>query len=124
MKMACKISDEGLQRLIEEYSDASPIDNDVEFRIYLALKELEQFRNTRTEPEPRVLTVKELKQSHGKPIFIINLEPGDTGYWAIGDTVNERGVYGITLWSTFTDDFGAYELYGIAWLAYDRPPKE
>ena len=118
MKMAVKIADEGLQELIEKFSDASPIDNDVEFSIYLALKELEQFRNTRTEPEPRALTVEWADIKDELPKF-------GTDVLVYSDSCQKIfKAYFHKAWWCFSYDNSPIRENVTHWMPLPQPPKE
>ncbi len=96
-------------------------------RIARTRKEAIAAWNHRTQPENEPLTLDELRQMDGEPVWVVVLE--DVGrnppYWAIVDTANGRRSRGARLISHIDDDFGAYKLHRETWLAYrNKPVKE
>lgn len=96
------IPDEKLQELIDKYRQASPIDDEDDFSVYLLLEELKRFR---TEPELRALTLKELQKIETGTVIDIKYPQtvfrGDSGF------SSSRYIF------SFRD-------YGKTWFAYDR----
>ncbi len=68
------------------------------------------------------LTLEELREIDGEPVWVTELSIG-IGYWAlIMDDATYDGLY-LTRATKFSD-YGSYALYGKTWLAYRHKPKE
>jgi hypothetical protein len=67
-------------------------------------------------PEP--LTMEELRERHGKPVWIQEIEEPKMSCWRL--CYWDRGKYLILLGMTQTGHLR--EEYGITWLAYDHEP--
>jgi Lar family restriction alleviation protein len=80
--------------------------------------------NRRAEPENKPLTLDELRQMDGEPVWIVTTEDPQNNppAWEIIYEVSAHGVY--MRRGDNPDDFGAFELYGKTWLAYRSKPKE
>ena len=81
-----------------------------------ALRQQEHFREVTKKVEP--LTLDELRQMEGQPVYIVE----NTEYWSIVNGFGRNGVYLLSYGNP--DDFGSFELYGKAWLAYRQKPEE
>ena len=81
-----------------------------------ALRQQEHFREVTKKVEP--LTLDELRQMEGQPVYIVE----NTEYWSIVNGFGPNGVYLLSYGNP--DDFGSFELYGKAWLAYRQKPEE
>ena len=88
-----------------------------------AAETIEHLCNTRTAPANPPLTLDELREMDGEPTYIVNLETNDQDGWAIVDTANGRRSRGVLLHNKAPNDYGAYELYGVTWLAYRHKPE-
>ena len=82
--------------------------------------------NRRAEPENKPLTLNELKQMVGEPIWVVTLDGTDEPRREI---VVFAGKYGIDLICVLngveTSDYADYDLYNDTWLAYrNKPVKE
>lgn len=73
-------------------------------------------------PENKPLTLEQLRQMDGEPVWIAILDGSEPTRCEI---VVECYKDGIKMASTEeTDDYGAFDLYGKTWLAYARRPEE
>ena len=75
-----------------------------------------------SEPENKPLTLKQLRQMNGEPVWIYQL-PETFGAWRICNGLNERKRHG-----KLTINFGGavyenVENYGKTWIAYARKPE-
>lgn len=74
---------------------------------------------TLTQPnEP--LTWNELGNMVGKPVYIVELEDGES-CWVLVHTVDDIKALFVSAFDQY--DYGNRELYGQTWLAYRRPPE-
>lgn len=64
--------------------------------------------------EPHKLTLDELRQMDGQPVFVDVLLDGFPGEWALASEFCKGAT---TASSVFQ-----YDNYGVHWIAYDRPP--
>ena len=80
----------------------------------MAISALRQQEHDRNEP----LTLDELRRMEGQPVYIVE----NTEYWSIVNGFCRNGVYLLSYGNP--DDFGSFELYGKAWLAYRQKPEE
>ena len=77
------------------------------------------FTPTLTPPnEP--LTWNELGNMVGKPVYIVELEVGES-CWVLVHTVDDIKALFVSACDQY--DYGNRELYGQTWLAYRRPPE-
>ena len=82
----------------------------VQLRAWLAeLREIKQERNT-------PLTLDELRQMDGEPVWVQSPGVPEYGRWAIVEGVGENCLF-------LHDDFTCHE-YGKTWLAYRQKPEE
>lgn len=86
---------------------------------------LEALRAQQERENPKPLTLEELRERFGKPVWIdvIGNEEREPSLYAIVGNEWDEGD-GIDLHDLINDDGAAYELYGKTWLAYDHEPKE
>lgn len=75
---------------------------------------LSALREKQERENPKPLTLDELRDRNGKPIYIVSKEFGDS--WEIA-SYDKRRFFGRGL-CYWLDD------YGKTWLAYDHEPKE
>ena len=84
--------------------------------------------NRRAQPANEPLTLDELRELDGEPVYIVTLENQleNPPYWAIvGISKNDsRYQGGVTLYNKIQGDWGSIGLYGKTWLAYRHKPKE
>ena len=81
------------------------------------------YRLGKEDAEANPLTVEQLRQMDGQPVWIKQLKDlsvCDTG-WALMDTCTDR----IRVWwpGSEVEDEPSEENYGKTWVAYDRPPE-
>ena len=82
----------------------------VQLRAWLAeLREIKQERNT-------PLTLDELRQMDGEPVWVQSPGVPEYGRWAIVEGVGENCLF-------LRDDFTCHD-YGKTWLAYRQKPEE
>lgn len=76
-------------------------------------------------PPNNPLTIEELREMQGKPVWISVLDIG-YGYWAIVRELRDgKGLEGVFLsTSDYPDDYGAFMLYNKTWVAYRYKPDE
>ena len=74
---------------------------------------MDAIREKQERENPKPLTIEELRQMHGEPVFIRKLD-GDQSFWMLAypDVVSNR--------LGWLD----YRNYGSAWVAYRHKPKE
>lgn len=77
--------------------------------------------NRRHEPSNNPLTLDELRQMEGEPVWVV-LPESNVSFWAL---LREEWMNGMCM-STREDEsaYGAFDLYGKVWLAYRRRPEE
>lgn len=86
------------------------------------LREAVTLLKTHPEAQPNTpLTPEELREMDGQLMWVFESELG-ISYWAIINKVTDSGVFFRT--ALDARDYGAFSVYGRAWLAYRRPPKE
>lgn len=74
-----------------------------------------------TAPEyDEPLTLEELREMVGKPVWTITLG-ADEEYYAIVAGVDDEDVHFLSMFRK--DDCGSIDLYGDTWLAYRRKPE-
>jgi len=84
--------------------------------------EVEKF-NRRAAPENKALTLAQLRQMDGEPVWIV--EAPDWGHWEVSehaeDYLDDRDpdFYGMK----HDDPAGRYGLHVLGWLAYARKPE-
>ena len=83
----------------------------------------EGYRLGKEDVEAEPLTIEQLRQMDGQPVWIKQLKDlsvCDTG-WALMDTCTDR----IRVWwpGSEVEDEPSEENYGKTWVAYDRPPE-
>ena len=79
-----------------------------------ALRQQEHFREVTKKVEP--LTLDELRQMDGEPVWVQSPGVPEYGRWAIVEGVGENCLF-------LHDDFTCHE-YGKTWLAYRQKPEE
>ena len=79
-----------------------------------ALRQCEHFREVTKKVEP--LTLDELRQMDGEPVWVQSPGVPEYGRWAIVEGVGENCLF-------LHDDFTCHE-YGKTWLAYRQKPEE
>ncbi len=83
-----------------------------------ALRELDAQEN------PKPLTLEELRQMNGEPVWIV--EHPDWGHWELAEDAEDylmdrdEDFYGMK----HNDPFGRFGLHVLGWLAYRHKPKE
>ena len=78
----------------------------------LAISTLRQQEHDRNEP----LTLDELRQMNGEPVWVQSPGVPEYGRWAIVEGVGENCLF-------LHDDFTGHD-YGKTWLAYRQKPEE
>lgn len=76
--------------------------------------------NVPNEPPNEPLTWNELGNMVGKPVYIVELEDGES-CWVLVHTVDDIKALFVSAFDQY--DYGNRELYGQTWLAYRRPPE-
>lgn len=71
-------------------------------------------------PPNEPLTWNELGNMVGKPVYIVELEDGES-CWVLVHTVDDIKALFVSAFDQY--DCGNRELYGQTWLAYRRPPE-
>ena len=79
-----------------------------------ALRQQEHFREVTKKVEP--LTLGELRQMDGEPVWVQSPGVPEYGRWAIVEGVGENCLF-------LHDDFTCHD-YGKTWLAYRQKPEE
>ena len=79
-----------------------------------ALRQQEHFREATKKMEP--LTLSELRQMNGEPVWVQSPGVPEYGRWAIVEGVGENCLF-------LRDDFTCHD-YGKTWLAYLQKPEE
>jgi hypothetical protein len=77
--------------------------------------------NRRAAPENKPLTLEQLRQMGGEPVWIVLLNIAKQPRCEIVTEVHEDGI-----WMACADDdndYAAFGLYGKTWLAYARKPE-
>lgn len=80
--------------------------------------EMENLAEAAQPNEP--LTWNELGNMVGKPVYIVELEDGES-CWVLVHTVDDIKALFVSAFNQY--DYGNRELYGQTWLAYRRPPE-
>ena len=81
--------------------------------------------NRRAELENKPLTLDELKQMDGEPIWVVTLDGTDEPRWEIVVSAGKCGIDLIcVLNGVETRDYADFDLYNYTWLAYRNKPKE
>ena len=80
--------------------------------------EMENLAEAAQPNEP--LTWNELGNMVGKPVYIVELEDGES-CWVLVHTVDDIKALFVSAFDQY--DYGNRELYGQTWLAYRRPPE-
>ena len=82
--------------------------------------------NRRAEPVNKPLTLDELKQMGGEPVWVVTLDGTDDSRWEIVVSAGKCGIDLIcVLNGVETSDYAAFDLYNDTWLAYrNKPVKE
>ena len=94
---------------------------DYEDALWLAIAAL-QALDAQENPEP--LTLEELRQMNGEPVFIV--EHPDWGHWELAEDAEDylmdrdEDFYGMK----HNDPLGRFGLHVLGWLAYRHKPKE
>ena len=79
--------------------------------------------NRRAGLENKPLTLDELKQMDGEPIWVVTLEGTDEPRWEIVVFAGKRGIDLIcVLNGVETRDYADFDLYNYTWLAYRNKP--
>jgi hypothetical protein len=114
------------EKLLEIMEDETDDQTEVFSTAYKALYWIVNGRRAQPANEP--LTLDELKQMDGEPVYIVTLENQleNPPYWAIVGISESDSRYqdGIVLYNKTQGDWGGVELYGKTWLAYRHKPKE
>ena len=76
--------------------------------------------DTTLTPPNEPLTWNELGNMVGKPVYIVELEDGES-CWVLVHTVDDIKALFVSAFDQY--DCGNRELYGQTWLAYRRPPE-
>lgn len=76
--------------------------------------------NVPNEPPNEPLTWNELGNMVGKPVYIVELEDGES-CWVLVHTVDDIKALFVSAFDQY--DYGNRELYGQTWLAYRRLPE-
>ena len=71
-------------------------------------------------PPNEPLTWNELGNMVGKPVYIVELEDGES-CWVLVHTVDDIKALFVSAFDQY--DYGNRELYGQTWLVYRRPPE-
>ena len=77
-----------------------------------------------TQEDPKPLTLEELRQMNGEPVWIV--EHPDWGHWELAEDAEDylmdrdEDFYGMK----HNDPFGRFGLHVLGWLAYRHKPKE
>lgn len=71
-------------------------------------------------PQNEALTWNELGNMVGKPVYIVELEDGES-CWVLVHTVDDIKALFVSAFDQY--DYGDRELYGQTWLAYRRLPE-
>ena len=79
-----------------------------------AIRQQEHFREVTKKVEP--LTLDELRQMDGEPVWVQSPGIPEYGRWAIVEGVGENCLF-------LRDDFTCHD-YGKTWLAYRQKPEE
>ena len=79
-----------------------------------ALRQQDHFREVTKKVEP--LTLDELRQMEGEPVWVQSPGVPEYGRWAIVEGVGENCLF-------LHDDFTCHD-YGKTWLAYRQKPEE
>ena len=79
-----------------------------------ALRQQDHFREVTKKVEP--LTLDELRQMDGEPVWVQSPGVPEYGRWAIVEGVGENCLF-------LHDDFTCHD-YGKTWLAYRQKPEE
>ena len=79
-----------------------------------ALRQQEHFREVTKKVEP--LTLDEMRQMDGEPVWVQSPGVPEYGRWAIVEGVGENCLF-------LHDDFTCHD-YGKTWLAYRHKPEE
>lgn len=67
------------------------------------------------------LTLDELREMDGEPIYIMELHIG-ISYWAVIKDVQDSGIWLCT--ANDPADYASFYMYGMTWLAYRRKPEK
>lgn len=82
-------------------------------------KMIDLWNSRAPEPEPKPLILEELREREGKPVWIRFCD-GSGGEWGKVFLLPRSCLFVLIS----EDECMWGSLYGITWLAYDRPPKE
>lgn len=115
---------------MEEYQNFIVVCNECRLytRWFTDKKELIRYWNTRAADENPPLTVEELRQMNGEPVWIV-AHP-DWGHWELSmdaeDYLEDRDtdLYGLMMPPTVHDPAGKYGLNVLGWFAYRRKLEE
>lgn len=82
--------------------------------------------NRRANTENKPLTLDELRQMDGEPVWVVTLDGTDEPRWEIVVSVGKCGIDLIcVLNGVETRDYADFDLYNDTWLAYrNKPVKE
>lgn len=111
------------EQAIEFFERLWPIEPPEEIKLAIAALRARQEREN-----PKPLTLDELRQMDGEPVWII--EHPKWGHWELSedaeDYLEDRDddFYGLTMLSVAPDPMGRYGLHLLGWLAYRYRPKE
>ena len=77
-----------------------------------------------TKPENEPLTLDELRQMDGEPVWVVTLDGTDEPRWEIVVSAGEHGIDLIcVLNGVETRDYADFDLYNDTWLAYRAKPE-
>ena len=84
---------------------------------------IEALREYAEQQDPKPLTLDELRQMDGEPVYVVTL---GARYWAIAgiNSNDSRCQNGLALYNRVQGDWGTFDLYGDTWLAYRSKLKE
>lgn len=81
--------------------------------------------NRRAEPENKPLTLEELRQMDGEPVWVVTLDGTDEPRWGIVTSAEKHGTYLLcALNGVATADYADFDSYNDTWVAYRHKPKE
>lgn len=103
-----------IERAIKRHHDLTDGLNSETFSEYRELV-LAALREKTERDDPKPLTLEELRERDGKPVWCREIGAG-IEEWTIGDPRKRRRI-GLMQAFYFSN-------YGTTWLAYDYPPKE
>ncbi len=88
---------------------------------------IEALREYAEQQDPKPLTLDELRQMDGEPVYVVTLDNPleNQPYWAIAGINSNDSRYqnGVALYNRVQGDWGTFDLYGDTWLAYRAKPE-